>query len=84
MAILLGHLLTLCAAAMLVGIAFLVRRIPRTGPRRWLMPAWVLVLSLLVLVALLHVYADEAYSLYLTLRGEDFYSIDLATKASPR
>lgn len=41
-------------------------------------------LSVMILVALLHVYADEAYCVYLTLRGETVYSRSRWTDASPR
>jgi ferredoxin len=79
-----AHLLTLASATVLVVVAFIARQIPRAGRRGWALPAWALMLFVLVLFTLADVYADEAYSLYLALRGEQVYSQSRWTEASPR
>lgn len=79
---LIGHIPTLIGAAVLIAIAFGMRRLPRFGPRRWIMPAWVLIPCLLAVFELKSVYADELYSVYQYFTAREYYG-SAYTSASP-
>jgi len=79
---LIGHVPTLIGALAFIAIAFAMRRIPRFGPRGWIMPAWVLIPCLLAVFELRSVYADELYSVYQYFTAREYYG-SAYTSASP-
>ena len=79
---LIGHVPTLIGALAFIAIAFAMRRIPRFGPRGWIMPAWVLMACLLTLFTFMTMYTAEFYAVYQLFRDPEFAK--WFVQASPR
>ena len=67
-----GHLPTAVGAIVLCAIAYALRRVPRDGRHRWLLPAWALVLCVATLLWLFEIYAVELYSVFELFRDPAF------------